>query len=201
MRTRSIGLRWVLITVAVGLLGAGAAAWAQEMEVGFDRPGGDLSDMDLAKADPALCRAACEKDGRCLAWTYMAPAPGEAPHCYLKSEVPEPVEHERCTSGVRRAGTADQAGLEPNTNRPGGDFRDLALDSPDPELCQRACNRDLRCQAWTYVRPAGEGDAPHCWLKSERPDPVFDEACVSGVKPRHGKEIPKPERTPEQIRL
>lgn len=199
MTTRSIGVRWVLIAVALGLLGSGAVTRAQEMEAGFDRPGGDYSDIDLPKADPALCRAACEKDGRCLAWTYVAPAPGEAPHCYLKNETPDPVEHERCTSGLRRAGIADGAGQEPVTNRPGGDFRDLALDSPDPELCQRACNRDLRCQAWTYVRPAGEGDAPHCWLKSERPAPVLDVACVSGVKRR--PERPTPDKTPEQIRL
>jgi len=193
-------MTWVPLALVLGLMLPGAVAQAQEMEVGFDRPGGDYSDMDLVKADPALCRSACEKEARCLAWTYLAPsAPGEAARCFLKSEVTDQAENEQCTSGVRRAGIADKAGLEPNTNRPGGDFRDLALESPDPELCQRACNRDGRCQAWTYVRPAGESDAAHCWLKSERPEPVFDETCVSGVKGR--SQTPDAEKGNEKIRV
>lgn len=200
MESRPRGLRWVLVALVLGLTLPGAVAQAQEMEVGFDRPGGDLMDLGLARPDPTLCRAACEQEARCLAWTYLAaPAPGEAAHCYLKSEIPEPAENEQCTSGVRRAGIADKAGMEPVTNRPGGDFRDLALESPEPALCQRACNRDARCQAWTYVRPAGEGDAAHCWLKSERPGPVLDESCVSGVKAR--KETPTPEKDTGGIRV
>ena len=200
MERRPLGMTWVLLALVLGLMLPGAVARAQEMEVGFDRPGGDYRDLGLAKPDPALCRSACEKEARCVAWTYLAPpAPGEAAHCFLKSEIPDPAENEACTSGVRRAGIADKAGLEPITNRPGGDFRDLPLDSPDPELCQRACNRDGRCQAWTYVRPAAEGDAAHCWLKSERPGPVFDESCVSGVKV--GKERPDAEKDTEKIRV
>lgn len=200
MMRKPLGMMCVLVAGVLGLMLPGAGASAQDFEVGFDRPGADFHDLDLARPDPALCQAACRKDSRCLAWTYLAPGgSGEKAHCWLKGEIPDPVENEQCTSGLRGAGIVDEAGLEPITNRPGGDFRDLDLASPDPVLCQKECNRSRRCLAWTYVRPGAEGEAAHCWLKSEVPEPVLDESCVSGVK--HGVDRPLPAGTPEQVRL
>src|SRR5690242_4557293 len=39
--------------------------------------------------------------------------------------------------------------LEPNTNRPGGDFSNFALPQPYVELCRSACDRDRQCVAYT----------------------------------------------------
>ncbi|MCU0290389.1 MAG: PAN domain-containing protein [Thermoanaerobaculaceae bacterium] len=72
-------------------------------------------------------------------------------------------------------------GLEPGTNRPGGDYQDFDLEEARPELCRDACRRDPRCRAFTYVRPGVQGPAAHCWLKSEVPAAVPNSDCTSGV--------------------
>ena len=73
--------------------------------------------------------------------------------------------------------------LEQDVNRLGSDFRDFDLAEADPQLCQRACDDDARCQAWTYVRPGIQAPAARCWLKAPVPLPLKQEpCCVSGVK-------------------
>jgi hypothetical protein len=72
--------------------------------------------------------------------------------------------------------------MERNVDRPGGDYRDFDLPRAEPGLCQAACAKEGECKAWTYVKPGVQGDQARCWLKSEVPDPVENESCVSGVK-------------------
>lgn len=79
------------------------------------------------------------------------------------------------------SGPALRPGMEQNTDRPGGDFRQFALSSPNPEACQNACNSDRRCRAWTYVRPGVQGSQAVCWLKQVIPNPVPNTCCVSGA--------------------
>jgi PAN domain len=76
--------------------------------------------------------------------------------------------------------------LEENTNRPGSDFRDFDLPSPDPLLCQKACVEDEQCRSFTYLKPntgPGSPQTPHCWLKNGIPAAKRDSAFVSGVVP------------------
>jgi hypothetical protein len=73
-------------------------------EFSIDRVGGDYRDF-VVPVDPrgAACRAACEGDRKCRAWTYVRPGYiGVAPRCYLKSEIKPPRRKPCCISGVVR---------------------------------------------------------------------------------------------------
>ncbi|RAI45569.1 PAN domain-containing protein [Rhodoplanes roseus] len=71
-------------------------------EVGIDRAGGDFQSLDLAAdASWQTCKAACEGEGRCRAWTFIrAGYIGPAPRCYLKNRIPPPRKRPCCVSGV-----------------------------------------------------------------------------------------------------
>jgi len=74
------------------------------VEYSIDRHGGDYSTFKI-KADPAgaPCRAACEGDPHCRAWTYARPGYfGASARCYLKSKIPRPHRKPCCISGVVR---------------------------------------------------------------------------------------------------
>ena len=85
--------------------------------------------------------------------------------------------------------------IEPDTNRPGGDYAHFPLDG-GAEECREACEQDGSCKAYTYVKPAEKGRA-HCYLKSSIPLPVPDSSCISGVKIKTpaAKDVTKPIRT------
>ncbi|CAF0921458.1 unnamed protein product [Adineta ricciae] len=48
--------------------------------------------------------------------------------------------------------------------------------------CETACNRDTKCQAWTFVKDRQVNN--NCFLKSGVPFPNPNSVCVSGVKQR-----------------
>lgn len=73
-------------------------------EYSIDRVGADYHVLEVAP-DPAgaPCKAACEGDNRCRAWTYVRPgyiAP--TARCYLKERVTLPRHRPCCISGVVR---------------------------------------------------------------------------------------------------
>ena len=71
-------------------------------EPNIDRPGGDFRNFDLAAANPNLCKAACDGDGQCQAWTFVRPGvQGPKARCWLKFFVPTAFTNNCCTSGVR----------------------------------------------------------------------------------------------------
>ena len=75
---------------------------AGAMEVGVNRNGNDIQNMDLPAPDPALCSAECDKNPQCVAWTYVKPGiQGPNARCWLKNPVPEAHPDDCCTSGVR----------------------------------------------------------------------------------------------------
>ncbi|AEA34567.1 WSC domain-containing protein [Hippea maritima] len=75
------------------------------------------------------------------------------------------------------------SGVEPNTDRPGSDYKNFNLPYPDYRLCQNACNKDPQCKAWTYVKPYTiQGAYARCWLKNAIPNPVKRNCCISGIK-------------------
>jgi hypothetical protein len=75
------------------------------------------------------------------------------------------------------------ADMEPDTDRPGMDYKDFDLSAPDPNLCRSACFAESNCLAYTYVKPGAQGAAAHCWLKSGVPPAQPNACCISGVKP------------------
>jgi hypothetical protein len=70
-----------------------------------------------------------------------------------------------------------------DTDRPGGDYTNFELrGAGDPEDCAFACGRDVRCKAFTYVRPGIQGPNARCWLKSSVPNAVAFPGVIAGVK-------------------
>jgi hypothetical protein len=159
-------------------------------EPNTNRMGGDYRDFELPRADPAACRAACDREPECRAWTYVAPGQqGDKARCWLKDSVMPANPDTCCTSGVKGATATstgsmggDQFELEADTDRPGDDFRDFAPAKADPNLCAQACTRFSRCKSWTWVKPEPDSPTGHCWLKQSVPEPVPESRCVSGLK-------------------
>jgi hypothetical protein len=73
-------------------------------EYSIDRYGGDYRNFETA-TDPAgaPCKAACEGENRCRAWTYVRPGYiGPSARCYLKVRITRPRHKPCCISGVVR---------------------------------------------------------------------------------------------------
>jgi hypothetical protein len=74
------------------------------LEYSIDRHGGDYRSFEVAP-DPigAPCKAACEAENRCRAWTYVRPGySGASARCYLKNRLTRPRRKPCCISGVVR---------------------------------------------------------------------------------------------------
>ena len=74
------------------------------IEFAIDRFGGDYRNLELAAdASGEPCKAACETDNKCRAWTYARPGyVGPAARCYLKDKITRPRHKPCCISGVVR---------------------------------------------------------------------------------------------------
>jgi hypothetical protein len=160
------------------------------MELDSDRPGMDYKNFSLDTPDPSLCQKACVDDPNCKAYTYVKPGiQGDKARCWLKKAVPPGKSNPCCVSGVKTASNTavpipPGKGItqENDVNRPGMDYKNFSLDTPDPSLCQKACADDPNCKAYTYVKPGIQGDKARCWLKKAVPPGKRDSCCVSGVK-------------------
>ena len=82
----------------------------------------------------------------------------------------------------RRRDFAIPGAMEPMTDRPGYDIEDHRQAYVSPEACRRACHLDIRCRAWTHVRPGVLSDRPYCFLKNAVPPPRTRSCCTSGIK-------------------
>jgi hypothetical protein len=89
-----------------GVRGAGVIEPVRgPIEYSIDRGGGDYRSFELPAPDPdgAPCRAACEGESRCRAWTYVRPGYGAAAaRCNLKARITPPRKEPCCISGVVR---------------------------------------------------------------------------------------------------
>lgn len=73
-------------------------------EHAIDRQGGDYKDLTVAAdKNGQTCKAACEGDNKCRAWTYSRPGYlGPSARCFLKHEIKPPRRKPCCISGVVR---------------------------------------------------------------------------------------------------
>lgn len=73
-----------------------------------DLYGNDLREIAYQRAgsDWRTCKASCDADGQCKAWTYVEPGRTPYGECFLKSPVPEASTSECCISGVKGAASA-----------------------------------------------------------------------------------------------
>jgi hypothetical protein len=89
-----------------GVRGAGVVEPRKgPIEFSIDRSGGDYKNLDVPgeSNDGAACKAACEADNKCRAWTFVRPGYiGPAARCYLKDSITRPRHKPCCISGVVR---------------------------------------------------------------------------------------------------
>jgi len=88
-----------------GVRGAGVIAPRRgPVEFAIDRVGGDYKNIEMPPDPTGMsCKAACEADNHCRAWSYQRPGyGGPAAHCYLKDKVTSPRKRPCCMSGVVR---------------------------------------------------------------------------------------------------
>ena len=70
------------------------------IELNTDRPGSDITTLELDKPKALLCHDACQANNECTAWTYVKPGIITAKaHCRLKNAVPDPKRSSCCISG------------------------------------------------------------------------------------------------------
>jgi hypothetical protein len=88
-----------------GVRGAGVVEPRTSLrEVETDRLGGDYRNVEVAE-DPEgdTCKAACEADNKCRAWTYARPGYiGKSARCFLKDHIKPPRRKPGFISGVVR---------------------------------------------------------------------------------------------------
>ena len=175
-----------------GLLGlslvAGDVAPAQAQK-GSDRPGGDYARFVVPTGDPAVCQVRCDREARCRAWAFSYPGTAgqggaNAATCWLKSQVKPLIESRCCVAGIKGGalGETRPGPVETGIDRFGGDYRHFDFPSnPDAAACNKACEDENRCRAWTYVRPGYHGAAGRCFLKDRVTPPRRKPCCISGV--------------------
>jgi hypothetical protein len=73
------------------------------------------------------------------------------------------------------------AAMEPGIDRPGSDYRNFDVNNAGPAACQRACEGDATCRAWTHTEPGMQAPGGMCWLKDAVPAPVRTPGMTSGV--------------------
>lgn len=167
--------------VAPFFINTGAPATRQK---GLDYPGSDYKRIIMDTADPGECARSCSAEGTCKSYTYVNPGvQSSAAICYLKNKIPAGSANNCCTSGVKKVDLVKlgDVSVVPNTNRPGGDYKNFSMATPDPVACRRACADDGKCKSYTFVKANGQSPA-HCWLKDRTPVEAGDACCTSGAK-------------------
>lgn len=74
------------------------------IEYSIDRIGGDYRNFETTPdAAGAPCKAVCDAENKCRAWTYVRPGYiGASARCYLKDKITRPRHKPCCISGVTR---------------------------------------------------------------------------------------------------
>jgi CubicO group peptidase (beta-lactamase class C family) len=172
----------VLLASVTAVLPAIAAHFIGTVEAGIDRAGSDYKNVALDRANPAACATLCANDNNCRAYTYVKPnMQGPKARCYLKKAVPAAVARDCCTSGVKKNAFVVVT-EETGSDRPGGNYRDFALEAAQPALCRNQCDSEAQCKAYAYVKPGLQGPKARCWLKSTIPPRSANACCTSGAK-------------------
>lgn len=71
--------------------------------------------------------------------------------------------------------------IEKNKILLGDDYSIFSLKRGERKRCRTACEKDRRCQSWTFVRPQGDG-LGQCRLKRSLAPGFGNSCCVSGYK-------------------
>jgi len=179
MKNRNTTLTTILLTLACFGLSTALHAQTLKLAVGgvpmynIDLPGSNIGNSiplpNESGLEMGLCAMACEKTIDCCAWTYVRPNTIQGPdgHCWLKNSIPAKNSNNSCISGTIG---------EANVDRPGSDY-DHKVNGMTCHVCQETCYKEAECKAWTFVKG---GPNAGCWLKNSVPQPVPNNACISG---------------------
>jgi hypothetical protein len=88
------------------------------------------------------------------------------------------------TGAIPIAPTTTMSEREHDKDRYGGDFLYFDVNTDHIEDCENACKADVKCAAWTYVKPGVQAPHARCALKSVIPAISDNACCVSGTKIR-----------------
>ena len=187
-------LKKIARRLSIALLFICSCGNAAQLEQNTDRPGSDYNSFDLPAADPQMCAARCQQDGRCHAFTYVSPGiQGANARCWLKHRAPNPQGGRAgLVSGVlRQGGSSLNTSFQPDMDRPGGDYSNFDLADANPELCAARCAQDGRCRAFAYVTPGIQSPNARCWLKDQAANPVPARGgIITGIAPAGGSTAP-----------
>ena len=96
------------------------------------------------------------------------------------------------------AGLCASAQAQTGFDRRGGDYLNFQIRNGDPAACAARCERDARCQAWSFSYPRTENALAICWLKNKVPQRLEDKCCVSGVR---GAGVIEPRKGPIEFSI
>jgi hypothetical protein len=99
---------WIIVlTVAAALTPAalsqsrkGTRPWRNNVNL----MGGDYRSIDMNTSDPSGCKAVCEREAQCKAWTFVKPDESGRAYCWLKDSVPEATREDCCVSALKGEG-------------------------------------------------------------------------------------------------
>ncbi len=179
------------IAIFLGLLSFSHLCFAQQIkfdiETESDRAGGDYKSLDIPNNNFYVCVDTCRQDPNCKSFAYVNPGvQGAVAKCWLKSSVPAKTSNSCCISGIKKTVPTGlliyELWSESNVNLPGGDYKSVVLDIPNPDECRYLCGNDNQCKSYTYVKPGIQGPIARCWLKSSVPSAQVNGCCTSGIK-------------------
>ncbi len=118
-------------------------------------------------------------------WKVMKKAPASVqantpPPAQTSAPPPAAAPEEPSKEGWYNKERLLELGFELDSDRPGADFRHFDVDHPSK--CKTACENDLRCRAFTVVKPGVFSPRARCFLKDRAPRPHASNCCVSGVR-------------------
>ena len=95
----------------VPMSSAAAAGETWQPMVNVDLYGNDYRAISYEGpgSDWRTCKATCEEDRACQAWTWVKPGRTEYGECFLKAPVPEASESDCCVSGLKGGASAGDA--------------------------------------------------------------------------------------------
>lgn len=147
-------------------------------QVDVNMPGSDYRSERLGANNPQLCQQLCDNASVCRAWTFVkAGLQGPQAVCWLKNSVPRAIRDTNTISGVKLEARQPVAfGFD----MPGNDYRSAAIGAWAD--CQRICDQETPCKAWSWLGPNVQGPRAMCLLKNDVPARVARQNVASGVK-------------------
>ena len=71
--------------------------------------------------------------------------------------------------------------FEHGYDRPGGELVGKHTGVTSAQQCSQMCSNNLKCVAFTWVKPNIQGPTGVCWLKGSLSNKTLNTCCVSGV--------------------